>query len=325
MKDQYGRNIDYMRISITDRCNLRCRYCIPEGVELGTMEELLTFEEIETVVKSAVRMGIVHVKVTGGEPLVRRDVPSLIGKLKRIPGISTVTLTTNGVYLEDNIDELKSNHLDGVNVSLDNMNPSCYEKITGKDCFDQVMRGIESSVARKIPTKINAVLLPEYEKSAWRDLVEYARDHPVDVRFIEMMPIGYGIHYGTVSNKALLEQIRNEYSGLEKDEEKHGNGPAIYYHIPGFQGSIGFISAMHGMFCDQCNRIRMSAQGQIKPCLCYSDCVDLRSILRGKMQNQIEKKLDEALKEAIFRKPKQHCFHEADKVTEQRKMNSIGG
>lgn len=346
MRDQYGRKIDYMRISITDRCNLRCRYCIPEGVDLDTMGDLLTYEEIETVVRCAVKLGITHVKITGGEPLVRRGAPSLIGKIKNISGIETVTLTTNGVYLKEKLDELIANRLDGVNVSLDTMDPVCYQKITGRDCFHQVMEGIEAAAARGIPTKINTVLVPEYNRDAWRNLIEYTKEYPVDVRFIEMMPIGYGARFGTVSNEELLKQIKKEYPGLKRDGKKHGNGPAVYYHIPGYAGSIGLISAIHGMFCEQCNRIRMNAQGQIKPCLCYNDTVDLRSVLRSptnvlaetqesgqerfiakaqERSESVDQKILAALKKAITMKPKQHCFNETGRVTEQGKMNAIGG
>ena len=269
MKDSFGREIDYMRISITDRCNLRCRYCMPDGISWIPMEEILTYEEIKVVVEEAAKLGIKKIKVTGGEPLVRLGCPAFVGMLKEVPGIEQVTLTTNGVYLAEYAEELKRNGLDAVNVSLDTLDAERFEKITGRDGLDAVLEGIQAALDHQIPVKVNVVLQKEENETEWKALTELTRNRKLDVRFIEMMPIGYGKRFEPVYNEVLLKKLKEEYGELVPDTRKHGNGPAVYYQIPGFEGSVGFISAIHGKFCDQCNRIRMTSTGDIKACLCF--------------------------------------------------------
>lgn len=322
MLDQYGRKIDYMRVSITDRCNLRCRYCMPDGVPLTMMEDLLTYEEIEKVCLMAAELGIRKIKVTGGEPLVRRGCAELIGKIKSIPGIEQVTMTTNGVLLGENLDALVKNGLDAVNISLDSLKAEYYRQITGRDELEKVLSAIRSAVNSGIRVKINAVLQKDTNGDEWKDLIQLAKAYPIDVRFIEMMPIGYGKQFTPVYNEELLDMLKEKYPGIEKDSSVHGNGPAVYYKIPGFKGSIGFISAIHGKFCDQCNRIRLTAQGRLKPCLCYGEGLNLRDALRGEGK---EEQILELLKETIERKPKQHCFEVLEEITEEAPMIGIGG
>ncbi len=355
MKDQYGRTIDYMRISITDKCNLRCQYCMPEGVEILPMSHLLTFEEMVKVCTAAAELGIRKIKVTGGEPLVRRGAPVLFGMLRGISGIEDVTLTTNGVLLKKYLPVLMDNGLRSVNISLDTMDRARYEKITGRDAFPQVMESIEAAVDAGLQVKINTVLLEGINGDGWEQMLLYARKHPVDVRFIEIMPIGAGRAFTGVSNRTLLARIRERYPVLAEDPSVHGNGPASYYSIPGFAGGVGFISAMHGKFCGCCNRIRMSAQGEVKPCLCYGTSVDLRQALRrgnlddeesrmvrenaatgnvGKLTGDVssakkgddrQEELKNLLSRAIWNKPQAHCFEQRDAITEDKKMVSIGG
>ena len=321
MKDSFGREIDYMRISITDRCNLRCRYCMPKGIETIPAKEILSYEEIEEICTQAAFLGIRKIKITGGEPLVRLDAPKLIGRIKRVPGIEAVTMTTNGVLLSRYLWELLEQGLDGVNVSLDTLDRRRYEEITGFDCLEQVLEGIDQAVERKLPVKVNAVLQQETGREEWKELVLLARDREIDVRFIELMPIGMGRRSRGVSNQELLEQIKEAYPGLREDKRVHGNGPAVYCRIPGFLGSVGFISPLHGKFCQDCNRIRLSADGKLKPCLCYGKTIDLkRPLQRGEPEG-----VREALREAIRQKPQAHCFEEPDEVTEERQMASIGG
>lgn len=321
MRDLFGREIDYLRVSITDRCNLRCRYCIPEDVCLVPMEEILSYEEIETVCQCAAKLGISKIKVTGGEPLVRKGAPELIGRLKNIPGICQVTMTTNGVLLTNYLDELVKNGLDGVNISLDTLDETQYQKITGKAVLPQVLEGIEAAADSGLRTKINVVLQKSTLEGEWRKLIQLAKHRDVDVRFIELMPIGAGAGMSGESNEALMEKVRVQYPNLCRDGRVHGNGPAVYYHIPGFMGCIGLISAVHGRFCSGCNRIRMSAQGEIKPCLCYEDVIPLKPVLRsGKLED-----VQEALAKAIREKPGEHCFGVDEKRTEHKPMVSIGG
>lgn len=329
MIDGYGRTIEYMRISITDRCNLRCRYCMPSGVELVPMSDILSYEEIEEVCRAAAGLGIKKIKVTGGEPLVRRGCASFIGRLKKIPGIEEVTLTTNGVLLSQQIYALKENGLDAVNVSLDTLSRCSYEQITGKDELLNVLEGIQSVLDAGIRIKINSVLQKGKNDAEWRHLIELAKSEPIDVRFIEMMPIGYGKQFETIYNEEIQQKIREVYPNLEVDTKIHGNGPALYYHIPGFKGSIGFISAIHGKFCNSCNRIRLTSQGMVKPCLCYGKSYNLKEILRDsgeilgteKMQNRLK----EGLQTAILEKPEQHCFENLQDITEEKDMIQIGG
>lgn len=292
MKDRMGREIDYMRFSITDRCNLRCKYCMPDGIDCMPRWDVLSLEEFEAIAIAAASLGIKKIKVTGGEPLARKSCPQLVKMLKNIPGIEKVTLTTNGVQLDQYLDQLLDAGLDAINVSLDTVDPVLYEKITGRDKLADVMRFIEKAESLPIPVKINAVSidfrqLQENGKATelspqenWQQMAELAKHYPVDVRFIEMMPIGYGKQFKTIDHNWLLENMKKVYPDLEEDTRVHGFGPAVYYKVPGFKGSIGLISAIHGKFCSTCNRIRLTSQGHVKSCLCYDEGTDLRSILR---------------------------------------------
>lgn len=320
MEDRYGRTIDYMRVSITDRCNLRCRYCMPKGISWLPMEEILTLEEIREACAQAAKIGISKIKITGGEPLVRKGCMRLIGMLKGIPGIRQVTLTTNGVLLSQYARELYENGIDGINISLDTLDEKEYAKITGFDGLGSVLHGIEEMEKYPVPIKINAVLQKEREHR-WRDLTVFMQNRKLDVRFIEMMPIGYGKKFEVVSNEYILQQIREEYGEVEREETSHGNGPAVYYKIPGFLGSVGFISAVHGKFCSQCNRIRLTATGQLKSCLCYDGAISIREALRSGQKQEVQR----LMRRAVLEKPKSHCFEDQSKMTEIHEMVKIGG
>lgn len=325
MKDRFGRVIDYMRVSITDRCNLRCRYCMPDGISVVPMEEILTYEEIEMICMAAAEAGIRRLKITGGEPLVRPGCTSLIGKLKRIPGIEQVTMTTNGVLLGEYLPKLLENGLDAVNISLDTLKRETYRMITGKDELAVVMENMEQAVNTGLRVKINAVLQKGVNDGEWLDLSELTRRFPVDVRYIEMMPIGYGKSYKPVYQEELLANFQDVYPKFKMDKKIHGNGPAVYYQIPGALGSIGFISAMHGKFCKSCNRLRLSSKGKLKPCLCFDDEVDLLGIVRGSGQSNKITKLREAFFMAVQTKPQEHQFEDSGRITEKKQMVQIGG
>lgn len=324
MLDSYGREIDYMRISVTDRCNLRCRYCMPNGIDLLPRQEILTYEEIESICRVAAENGIRKLKVTGGEPLVRKGCAEFIGRLKRIPGIEQVTLTTNGILLGQYAESLAENGLDAVNISLDSLNRETYRQITGFDELDQVLESLETILRMEIPAKINVVLQKGVNDKEWKPFVRLAEKYPVSVRFIEMMPIGFGKQFEPISNETLLEMLQSEFPGMTADEKTHGNGPAVYYKIPGYQGSIGFISAIHGKFCENCNRMRLTSLGQLKPCLCYGETCDLRKILRDTEENKTER-MEKVFREAVQKKPKQHCFEKESEITEEKNMIQIGG
>ena len=321
MKDHYGRTIDYLRVSIPDRCNLRCRSCMPHGIEWVPMEEILTLEEITEVCRQASALGIRKIKITGGEPLVRKGCIDLIGMLTSLPGIEQVTLTTNGILLKEYAADLKRQGLHAVNVSLDTLNPDTYTKITGASELSRVLEGIRTMEALHIPLKINVVLQQNVNAGEWTDLVLLAKDHPLDVRFIELMPIGYGKELSPISNSELLEKLTFTFGSLIPEERPHGNGPARYYHIEGFQGSIGFISAIHGKFCNQCNRIRLTATGELKPCLCYGDHISIKKALRTGSPEDVR----QLLTQAIYQKPAAHCFETISAITETNEMSRIGG
>lgn len=321
MKDLCGREINYMRISITDRCNLRCQYCMPDGIELCPMKDLLTYEEIVSVCQEAVSLGIYKFKITGGEPLVRRGCADLIRMIYEIPGTEEVTLTTNGVLLEKYLPELWSAGLRSVNISLDTLDQKVYIEITGFPMLDQVLQSLKAAMKIGMHVKTNTILQRGRNESSWKELLILAKDIPVDVRFLELMPIGEGKEGETISNTTLFQKIKEIYPDIKPDERKHGNGPAIYYKIPGFEGSIGFISAIHGVFCDSCNRLRMTSTGELKPCLCYDETISVRDVARCGDSEKIR----ENIKHAIQIKPKKHCFSEIEKVSEKKKMAQIGG
>lgn len=351
MKDSLGRTIDYMRVSITDRCNLRCKYCMPYGVESVRHEEILSYEEICETVAAAADLGIRHIKVTGGEPLTRLGSWKLVGMLKSIPGIETVTLTTNGVLLDQLLDPLLEAGIDGINISLDTLDPEGYREITGRDGLSKVLSGLEQALEKNIPVKINAVsvdwesmkkqrsdglswkgedgqgLQSRQDVPWWVPVAELARTYPVHVRFIEMMPIGYGRQFPPLSQQVLLAEMEKQYPGIKRDMAGYGFGPAVYYQVPGFQGNVGFISAIHGKFCDSCNRIRLTARGHLKSCLCFEDGVDLREILRADDMGKEERqgRLRRALETAIRLKPAAHCFEQPERMTELHNMIDIGG
>lgn len=329
MQDRFNRTINYMRVSITDRCNLRCRYCMPEGIDLVPMSHILTYEQIEDICRAAAELGISRLKITGGEPLVRLGAPALIGRLKEIPGIEQVTMTTNGVLLGQYLPDLLAAGLDAVNISLDTLRRERYREITGRDELPAVLNSMEAALQTELKVKINAVLQQGMNDDEWRDLAELARDRAADVRFIEIMPIGSGRRLPGVSNPELLSRLRELYPSITEDGEQHGNGPAVYYRIPGWRGSVGFISAMHGRFCGSCNRVRLTSQGKLKPCLCYGDTVDLMPLLKeqkgDKNGESLTAVLREAIRKAIRNKPEQHCFEAEDGITESAKMVSIGG
>ncbi len=325
MKDQFDRKIDYLRISITDRCNFRCKYCMPDGIPMTAMSELLTYEEIVRLARIVVKLGIRKIKITGGEPLVRRDCCKLIAALKAVEGIEQVTLTTNGYLLDQYIDQLIEAGIDAVNVSLDTLNPEAFYKITGQDVWKKVYENIHALLAKNIRTKINVVSLDTslYGISdEWKAFVALTKDYPLAVRFIEVMPIGCGKQFATINHADLIEKMKLEYPTLEPYEAPMGNGPAIYYRVKGYKGSIGFISAIHGKFCDACNRVRLTSTGFLKPCLCYQEGTDIKAVLRSGLGDEM---VQESIEAAIYRKPKAHAFEELEAISENKWMSEIGG
>ena len=324
MIDSHGRKIDYMRISITDRCNLRCQYCMPEELPSIGHTEILRFEEILEICRHAVSLGITKFKVTGGEPLVRKGCLSFLRSLKNMSGVEQVTITTNGVLLKDCLSELEDIGIDGINISLDTLNPEIYEKMTRRNEFSQVWDAIVAAQSSKIRTKINCVLLKGINDHEFFDLIHLARDYQLDVRFIEIMPIGYGKGFEGFDKKDLLEKIAEKYPDYQVEHKVHGNGPASYVNIPGFKGCVGFIDAIHGKFCDQCNRIRLTSDGILKLCLYYENGIDLKKYLRSEASSE---EILNAMQKTITKKPLEHQFHLTAKEgsEEIKNMSQIGG
>ena len=322
MKDRFGRDINYMRVSITDRCDLRCRYCMPEGCEKVPMSKILTYEEIERICRLAAELGISRIKITGGEPFVRLGCTDLIRNIKAINGIDEVTVTTNGQTLCQYIDELKAIGIDGVNISMDTVDPERFRYITGRGELDKTLKSIEAAAASGIKTKVNCLIQRGFNEDELFDMAGLAFRYGIDVRFIEMMPVGAADAGTGLSNIEVLERLKTRWPELKHDERPHGNGPAVYYKVPGRDGAIGFISAIHGPFCADCNRVRLTSQGKLKPCLCYDTETDIVPFLA-----ESDESLKEALRRAIYEKPEAHCFNDAaySGHTEQRLMSQIGG
>ena len=323
MLDRYGRVINYLRISVTDRCNLRCCYCMPEGVQDVGMKNILTFEEIWEIVRTGVSLGITHIRITGGEPLVRKGCVDLIRGIREIPEVETITMTTNGVLLGNYGKQLKEAGVDGVNISLDTLDPEEFYKITGKRELQEVLAGIRAAKTAGLPVKLNAVNRKELDPIP---LVRYAQEENLPLRFIEMMPVGYGKKYVGRSNEELretLEAVCGKAECMTNREElsRMGSGPAVYYQFSDLKVPVGFISAIHGKFCDTCNRVRLTAEGYLKLCLCYDEGEDLRRVLReGEKEN-----LRTIMEQTIFRKPAAHCFEHPAEMTETHEMVKIGG
>ena len=324
MKDIYGRTIDYMRISVTDRCNLRCRYCMPEDIPSVEHTDILSYEELLSICESAADLGICKFKITGGEPLVRKGCAGFIERLKQLPGVRQVTLTSNGLLLEPYLERLKEAGIDGINISLDTLDEKKYKEITGKTGVQTVLSAVRNSARMGLNTKVNCVVMKGINDDEILDLLEIGREDHVDIRFIEMMPIGFGTQFTGMNSDEIISLLRQTYPGIKKEEQIRGNGPARYLKIPGFSGAVGFIDAVHCKFCRQCNRIRLTSQGFLKPCLYYSRGIPLREKLRSGISRG---DLSQLIRQTVLDKPEGHRFSERDTDGEadSRKMSQIGG
>ena len=325
MFDSKGRKIHYLRLSVTDLCNLRCRYCMPDGVDKLEREDILTYEEFLRLAALFARCGVDTVRVTGGEPLVRKGVEQLVKGLKAIPGIRKVTMTTNAVLLEQQLPALLEAGLDSVNISLDTLDPALFAKITARDEFAAVQAGIHAALESGIPVKLNCVPQVGVNEGELEALAALVQDKPLQVRFIEMMPIGYGAAMPCISGPELLARFRRRWPELAPLPGAAcaalGDGPAVYYTVPGWKGDIGFIAAVHGKFCASCNRVRLTSQGFLRPCLASETGCDLRTLLRG---GAADEELLQAIRETIWSKPREHHFGD-NSMPATRGMYRIGG
>lgn len=307
MIDKFGRKIEYARISLTDRCNLRCKYCMPEcGVKKISHEEILRFEEILFVTKIFARLGIKKIRLTGGEPLLRKNICELVSKMKKIPGIEQIFLTTNGVNLKNLAENLISAGLDGINLSLDTLDAKIFEKITRRNDFEKVFDGLQILLEKNFPVKINCVPIKNFNDGEILEIARLAEKNFIKVRFIELMPIGCAENFQGVPTSEIFAELEKNFGKLEPVEEKNNLcGPAKYFAIKNFVGQIGFIDAIEHKFCKNCNRIRLTAEGFLKPCLNFSTGLDVKNLLRNDLS---EEKILREIEKIIYNKPLEHNF-----------------
>lgn len=323
MNDNRGRKIDYLRISVTDRCNLRCRYCMPEeGTELFSHDEMLSLEELVQVCSCAAELGISRIKLTGGEPLVRKNVVWLVEQIRGIPGIEDITMTSNGILLAEMAGDLKQAGISCVNVSLDTLDAKRFAMITRRDSYEAVMQGIRSAKAAGLEVKINCAVMEGFQETDVLEFAEFSVHNGIPVRFIEMMPIGQGKSFTALDNDRLLEVLKRRYQDVVPVVKQMGNGPAVYYAFADGKGCVGFISAVHHRFCGQCNRVRLTSDGYLKLCLAHEDGVNLRDVIRSGCGDG---RLKAVMAESIGRKPEGHLFGSGNKEETCINMNRIGG
>ena len=326
MIDTHGRKIDYLRISVTDRCNLRCRYCMPEeGIENEGHSRMLSLEQIYRLVKIASQTGISNVRLTGGEPLIRRNIVTLVDKIASLPGINDVSMTTNGILFPKMGEDLKQAGLNRVNISLDTLNENKYRYITRRGELGDAIAAVHKALEMDMqPVKINVVMIKGFNDDEILDFAELAYNLPVHIRFIEFMPIG-DLDFHTadkcLSIGAVREIIQQKYEFIE-GAQVQGHGPAKYVKMVGGQGSLGFISAMSDHFCGSCNRIRMTADGKLRGCLYSYQEIDLRLALYNDCSDE---QLRNLFVKAILMKPDQHHMREGWGAENRRKMYQIGG
>ncbi|MFZ3100702.1 MAG: GTP 3',8-cyclase MoaA [Desulfitobacteriaceae bacterium] len=323
MQDQFKRQIEYLRISVTDRCNLRCRYCMPEnGVDWMTHEAILTFEEILRIIKISTRLGFKRFRITGGEPLVRKDILSFLQQASEIPSVEDLMLTTNGILLAEYALELKKAGVKRVNISLDTLDTQRFRENTRGGELEKVLQGVLRS--REVgldPVKLNVVVIRSFNLDELAKFLELARQSPIHVRFIELMPIGASAD--SSADFVSIGEMKDSLglSGLEVKKDILGGGPAEYIRPEGYQGSIGFISALSQHFCDTCNRVRLTADGKLRPCLHSPQEIDLKGLLRtGKTDSEIA----DVFATAVWHKPAEHHMNDQP-WQDKRVMSQIGG
>ncbi len=326
MIDRFGRTLTYLRVSLIDRCNLRCLYCMPHGLLNPFREdELLSVDETAEIVSMFAELGISKVRLTGGEPLLKKGVPDLVRRIKNFPGIREVVMTTNGVLLAAFASELKKAGLDRLNVSLDTLDRENFKRITGLDKLNDVLRGIEAARAAGIgPIKINAVLMKGYNDSEVLDLLRFAVEGDMELRFIEWMPTAAEINSVRENRFVSSEWAKGivaEKCGLIPDDS-NPHSPARTFQIAGSRSRVGFISPLSNAFCANCNRLRLKANGMMKTCLHGKEDLDFRVLLRGgKSRDEIK----ERITATVFERPEQHFLNESSVPHNDFVMTAVGG
>ena len=326
--DNHNRPINYLRLAVTDRCNLRCFYCMPEeGIKYVARKQLLSFEEIERLVRLMASMGISKIRITGGEPFVRTDLMKLLTTITKIPGIAQVHLTTNGVLTAPFVPSLKSLGIASVNLSMDTLDKERFKEITRRDEFDRVLETFHALLDHNIPLKMNSVVMDGKNTEDILSLAALTERYPVSVRFIEEMPFnGEGQHYPVLkwTHKKILEMLKEAYPTIEKASDPP-NSTAYHYRIPGHLGDIGIIAAFSRTFCGTCNRIRITAQGELKTCLYDNGVLNIRDIIRS---GRSDEELKEVLLSAFAQRPRDGFEAEAARGLQRplhESMSTIGG
>ncbi|HEC98196.1 MAG TPA: GTP 3',8-cyclase MoaA [Nitrospirae bacterium] len=323
LSDRYHRVIDYMRVSVTDRCNLRCLYCMPRDSDPVVYKEILSYEEIARIVSVAANLGVRKIRLTGGEPLARKNIQYLIKRLADMEGIDELSLTTNGLLLMRYAEEIKEAGLNRVNISLDSMLPERYSEITGGGSLDQVLQGIERAHAAGLrPVKINVVVIRGVNDDEVEDFARLTLTTPYHVRFIEFMPGSTNLW--TMERCIPVEEIKERIETIAPvtavKERRHG--PARYYRFAGAEGVIGFISAVSHHFCSDCNRLRLTADGTIRPCLFSGTAIDLKSAIS---LGASDKEIERLLRLSVAVKPEGHKINQGVYGDFIRSMSKIGG
>lgn len=325
LTDTFGRKHTYLRISLTERCNLRCKYCMPaEGVSLQPQDQILTFEEIERIARLFIAEGVNKIRLTGGEPLVRKDVNDLIKRLGTIDGLETFAITTNGLLVPKKIAFLKEAGINLMNISLDTLHAKKFEFITRRKGFDIVMKAIDLAIENGYtPIKVNCVVMKGFNENELSDFVSLTRDRPIEVRFIEYMPFdGNGWNDGKfVSYRDMIDRIERDHPALERLQDGP-NDTSKTFQVPGYVGRVGFITSMSEQFCGSCNRLRLTADGNLKVCLFGKAEVSLRDAMRAGCTDD---QLKEIIEAAVLRKKAAHAGMYNLAEMENRPMILIGG
>jgi cyclic pyranopterin phosphate synthase len=323
--DSYGRRHNNLRISVTDRCNIRCVYCMPENPIFLPREQILSFEEIERFVRVVVPLGIDKIRLTGGEPLVRRDLSILVQKLAAVPGIKDIGLTTNGILLAEHARPLWNAGLRRINVSLDTMDPDMFQKITRRTGFEQVIEGILAAKAAGFdPVKINAVAMKGCSEEDILPLARFSREHALELRFIEYMPLDGGVwERGKVLFAAeILDRLRQGIGALEPAPNQDPRAPAVDYDYCDGGGRVGLIASVSRPFCMSCNRIRLTSDGKLRNCLFSLEETDIRALLRAEASDD---EIAAAVQQSVAAKWEGHEINTARFIQPDRLMHSIGG
>jgi cyclic pyranopterin phosphate synthase len=325
LADQFNRPITYLRVSVTDKCNLRCVYCMPEaGLPWLQRSQILSYEEIHSIVRAAASVGVRSIRITGGEPLVRKDLDRLVRYIGATPGIDDIALSTNGVLLEEQIDGLIAGGLRRVNISLDTLDPQRFEAISRRPGLDRVLAGIDAAISRGLLVKINCVVMRGQNDDELEAFAAFARDRAVYVRFIEVMPVHENLDLqrdSYVSADEILARLER-LGDLRPVDGPQGNGPARYFAYADSRGAVGVISPLSHDYCDRCNRVRLTADGRLRLCLFGDQHVDLRTPLRT---GATDEDIASLLRLSMAIKPERHHLRLGEASSRMRALSEIGG